>query len=263
MKRCWTICICLIALLATACWSEPTLSGSYVGEFVADRQDLAKSPMRMNKINLSIDSVEGSIVRGHSVVAGNNRPFSGTLTKKANKYVIEAKEPGDDPYDGTFLFALYPETGRVNGTWSSNDKTLAVTRRKYQLERKTFRYDPSQALEGRRIHQIYGSYNPDTDESEALTEDAWKYNASTTALTTEIVENMYKRDLEVIRNTIYARHGYSFQNREMRYIFDRIPWYIPMSTDVTAQLTPLEKKNIEILKRYENHAANYYDKFGR
>jgi hypothetical protein len=263
MKRRLTICICLIALLATACWSEPVLSGSYVGEFLADRQDFDKNPMRMNKINISIDSVDGSKVRGHSVVAGNNRPFSGTLTKKANKYVIEAKEPGDDPYDGTFLFAVYPETGRVNGTWSSYDKALAVTRRTYQLERKTFRYDPSQGLESRRLQEIYGSYNPETNKSESLTEDAWKYNASTTELTTAIVENMYKRDLEVIRNTIYARHGYSFQNRQMRYLFDRVSWYIPVSTDVTGQLTALEKKNIELLKRYENHAANYYDRFGR
>lgn len=261
MKRCLTIG--LIALLAAVCWAEPALNGSYVGEFVADRQDLSKSPMYMNKINISIDSVKGNKVRGHSVVAGNNRPFSGTVTKKANKYVIEAKEPGDDPYDGSFLFAVYPETGRVNGTWSSYDKSLAVTRRTYQLERRTFRYDPSQELRGRGLREIYGSYNPTTEKSELLTQDAWKYNASTTKLTTAIVENMYKRDLEVIRNTIYARHGYSFQNRQMRYLFDRVDWYIPVSTDVTAQLTPLEKKNIELLKRYENHAANYYDRFGR
>ena len=263
MKRCWTICLSLLVLLATPCWSEPALSGSYVGAFVAAKQDFRKNPMEMNKINLTIDSVEGSKVRGHSVVAGNNRPFSGTLTKKSDKYVIEAKEPGDDPYDGTFLFAVYPETGRVNGTWTSFDKSLAVTKRKYELERRTFKYDPNQSVEGMRMREIYDSYNPEMNKSESLTEDAWKYNASNTELTTAIVENMYKRDLEVIRNTIYARHGYSFQNRQMRYIFDHISWYMPVSTDVTGQLTDLEKKNIELLKRYENHATNYYDRFGR
>ena len=74
---------------------------------------------------------------------------------------------------------------------------------------------------------------------------------------------MYRRDLEVMRNAIYARHGYSFQNRQMRVIFDDIDWYIPVSVDVTAELTELEKANIELLKRYENHAATYYDRFGR
>ncbi len=49
----------------------------------------------------------------------------------------------------------------------------------------------------------------------------------------------------------------------MRYFFDRVEWYIPVSVDVTKELTELEKSNIEILKRYENHAATYYDRFGR
>ena len=263
MKSFWTICLSLMAFLAAPCWSEVKLNGSYVGDFVAVRQDDSKKPSETNKINLTIDSIDGSKVRGHSVVAGNNRPFSGTLTKKSNKYVIEAREPGDDPYDGTFLFAVYPETGRVNGTWTSYDKSLAVTKRDYQLERRTFKYDPNQALNDIRIRSIYDTYNADRGKEEMVTEDAWKYNASNTELTSAMVENMYKRDLEVIRNTIYARHGYSFQNRQMRYIFDRVRWYMPVSTDVTGQLTELEKKNIELLKRYENHAASYYDRFGR
>ena len=98
---------------------------------------------------------------------------------------------------------------------------------------------------------------------EAFTADAAKFNASTTPLRSQDVENMYKRDLELMRNAIYARHGYSFQNREMRYFFDQVDWYIPVSTNVTGQLTDLERKNIELLKRYENHAATYYDSFGR
>ena len=138
-----------------------------------------------------------------------------------------------------------------------------MTKRDYQLERRTFKYDPNQALNDIRIRSIYDTYNADRGKEEMVTEDAWKYNASNTELTSAMVENMYKRDLEVIRNTIYARHGYSFQNRQMRYIFDRVRWYMPVSTDVTGQLTELEKKNIELLKRYENHAASYYDRFGR
>ena len=101
------------------------------------------------------------------------------------------------------------------------------------------------------------------DTSEYITSDSTKFNASTTLLTTKDVENMYKRDLEVIRNTIYARHGYSFQNREMRYFFDNLTWYIPVSIDVTKELTDIETKNIKLLKRYEKHAASYYDNFGR
>jgi hypothetical protein len=74
---------------------------------------------------------------------------------------------------------------------------------------------------------------------------------------------MYKGDLEIIRNAIYARHGYSFKNRKMRYVFDQIDWYNPVHVDIRSDLTDLEKKNIDLLKRYEGHAVTYYDSFGR
>jgi len=38
---------------------------------------------------------------------------------------------------------------------------------------------------------------------------------------------------------------------------------MPVSTDVRAQLTDLEKKNIDLIKRYEEHAEKYYDEYGR
>ena len=77
------------------------------------------------------------------------------------------------------------------------------------------------------------------------------------------VENMHKGDLEVMRNSIYARHGYSFKNRKMRYVFNHVDWYVPMFTDIRENLTTLEKENIALMKRYEQHAERYYDTFGR
>jgi hypothetical protein len=99
---------------------------------------------------------------------------------------------------------------------------------------------------------------------ELISEDAVKYNASADELKKEQVENMYKGDLEILRNAIYARHGYSFKGKRMRFIFDTyVNWYIPLYTDIRNELTELEKKNIDLLKRYEEHAQNYYDVFGR
>ena len=88
-------------------------------------------------------------------------------------------------------------------------------------------------------------------------------NASLSLLETEDVETRYKADLEVLRNAIYARHGYSFRNPRMRALFHYVEWYIPVSVDVTGQLTETEKKNIALIKRYETHAGKYYDAFGR
>lgn len=241
------------------------LLGSYVGEFRAEHYDTTKFPMHYNKINLSVDSIEGNKVKGHSVVAGNNRPFSGTIREENGSFKIKAKEPGDDQYDGVFEFVLDATGKMASGTWIANNKQLAVTMRNYQLTKRQFRYNPKQPIASgsRRSILVYDGYDARSGKSEAITPDAWKLNASTTYLRARDVENMYRRDLEVMRNGIYARHGYSFQNRKMRNFFDRLDWYIPVSTDVSNQLTDVEVQNIAILKRYENHASSYYDRFGR
>jgi hypothetical protein len=247
-------------------WQDTTgICGFYVGSFSAEKFGSGKKPMYSNKINLAIDSVVGKKVYGHSVVAGNIRPFFGKIMDESAKTMeIEAKEPGDDKYDGTFIFTILKGLGKVQGIWVANDQKLAVTQRKYDLGKDYFAYDPKQELGNNYSGEVYDSYDEGTSRSESITADANKFNASMVELKSADIENMYKRDLEVMRNAIYARHGYSFKNRAMRAFFDQeIAWYIPVSVDVTAQLTELEKKNIDLIKTYEQHATTYYDRFGR
>ena len=90
-----------------------------------------------------------------------------------------------------------------------------------------------------------------------------KYNASADVITKVQAANLKKADLFVLRNAIYARHGYSFKKPQLRMYFDQQSWYIPVSTDVRNELTGVEKKNIALLMRYEKNAKEYYDVFGR
>lgn len=253
--------------------SEPALEpepeeayfGYYVGFFEAVDMNFDKDPVPFNKITISVDSLSGNILYGHSVVAGNERPFSGPFVVAGDSIKVVASEPGDDRYDGVFSFAILPQEKTLVGTWAANNKRLAVSSRQYQLEKKDFSYDPQLKLsEEVGWSNLYEKYPKYPDKSESLTEDVSKFNASAYELKKEDVENMYQGDLEVMRNAIYARHGYSFKNRKMRFIFDHeVEWYMPVSTDIRAQLTALEKKNIDLLKRYEQHAERYYDEFGR
>jgi hypothetical protein len=238
--------------------------GYYVGMFVAEEFKENKKPSYFNKINISIDKIEGSKIEGRSIVAGNSRPFSGTIAQAGNIYTVEAKEPGDNKYDGTFSFTLDGDKSEITGLWMANDKKLSVTKRSYKLEKKPFQYNKDLALTEDMLYQeLYDTYKDDDGTFEMPTESILNVNASNVLLKSADVENLYKGDLEIIRNAIYARHGYSFQNRKMRYLFDQLNWYIPVSTNVTADLTEVEKKNIDLLKRYEKHAAKYYDSYGR
>lgn len=236
------------------------LLGYYVGQFKASGK-VKTDGTYANKITISINKMTPDSVFGHSVVAGNKRPFKGTFDK--NKLVITAKEPGDDKYDGTFEFVINDAGQSLNGDWTANDSKLKVTERVYNLSRQDFYYNKNLMLpKSIEWAELYNKVNTDY-EYEALTPDVTTVNPSTEKLTKAQVENLYKGDLEVIRNSIYARHGYSFKNRKMRYVFDNIDWYMPVSTDVRSKLTALEKQNIELIKRYENHADTYYDAYGR
>jgi hypothetical protein len=244
--------------------NQEGISGFYVGMFVAEEFKENKKPSYSNKINIAIDKIENGKIEGHSVVAGNIRPFSGTATQNGKIYTVEAKEPGDDKYDGTFFFTLDTDKKIITGTWVANDKKLSVTKRSYDLEQKKFTYNKDLVLTEEVLYQeLYDTYKDEDGTFEMPTESILTTNASNTLLKSADVANFYKGDLEIIRNAIYARHGYSFQNRKMRYLFDQVNWYVPVATNITAELTDIEKKNIDLLKRYEKHATKYYDSYGR
>ncbi|MBL7764843.1 MAG: YARHG domain-containing protein [Chitinophagaceae bacterium] len=231
---------------------------------------------RENKINISIDEFNGNEVTGHSVVAGNYRPFHGVYKELDSSYHFSVSEPGDDRYDGKFTFEILKHDSVIKGTWRANNK-IEIPERVYELQKKVFSYNPEQMLEYSRR---YGNWEKekktkieDKEEREAFgdfysefsaaTELIYKINASSTLLTKKDVENLKKGDLLIIRNTIYARHGYSFKNRPLRVFFDAQSWYIPVHVDIKSDLTEIEKKNIELMLKYEKNAKEYYDSFGR
>jgi hypothetical protein len=231
--------------------------GYYTGAF--DPED---NNGESNRISVRLDSVSGTNIYGESIVAGNQRPFKGTWNRLGNTISMALREPGSDKYDGEFTAELNGDT--LSGGWQSYDKKIPVPARLYKLSKRVFIYDPAlQLSEAVREAYTYASYNEKKDGGERTSEAILTLNASVRDLRSKDVENLYRSDLELLRNAIYARHGYSFKNVRMRAVFNNVAWYMPVSTNVTEQLTPREQKNIALLKRYEAHATTYYDSFGR
>lgn len=67
----------------------------------------------------------------------------------------------------------------------------------------------------------------------------------------ELME-MTKRELKIMRNEIFARHGYIFKTKDMKNYFSAQNWYRPMYSNVTNRITIIEKKNIDLIKSFEN-----------
>jgi len=254
----------------TGYWVGPLRPDSTVDTGEYDNESVWDSA---TKINISIDAINGDQVSGHCIDSGIFRPFAGTMERKGNTYHFSVKAPGDSPYDGVFSFSIKTGDSILSGTWTSNKRIAIPPVRYYDLTKKFFKYDPNLNLDQATYVNTKKTKNvkvkiDDTSEYTTLkysmaTGDYAKLNASATLLTTDQVSNLKAADLLLLRNYIFARHGYAFKKPAIQSFFDQQDWYIPISTNVMDELTPIEKKNIALIKRYEKNAKEHYDSFGR
>ena len=268
---------------------EPTQEdiGLWAGLFEADSIDSEKGDnwSYQNRISIVIQKINSdNTVEGYSVSAGNIRPFKGDLVKEGNSRYVMANEPGDHKYDGTFKFNISEKDDSIYGTWISKRKDLPVLSRKFNLKKTAFNYNPKNILTKDDADMEFDDVSPvvdwvnykkkkdgeniDGEEyyytiQRASSDEIYKINGSTQKLTEKQLKNLHKLDLEIIRNTIYARHGYSFANRGARQFFDYVDWYVPLYTNVEDKLSPTEKENIALLKRFEKYATDNYQQYGR
>lgn len=75
--------------------------------------------------------------------------------------------------------------------------------------------------------------------------------ASQRLLNAKDLKGLNSFDLKVMRNEIYARHGYIFNTQEMKDYFNEQDWYYGRYKNVDKFLTDIEKKNIEFIKKFE------------
>ena len=251
------------------------LPGYWVGEFGADTtggdtlgEDYGDA--QFNKINISIDTLNGNDVKGHTVIAGKVRFFNCGMVQTGSKYQFTFNGWADESAAGKFKFSIAKGDSLLKGRWDAGDKIPAHY---YVLTKRFFTYEPYWQLTagqyvdwGKRKTVTIKADSGQTYQNEAYfstSDDVEKHNASSEVLTKQYVANLKKADLIVLRNSIFARHGYTFKKPMLSLYFSQQPWYIPLSTDVTASLTATEKKNIALMAPYEKHAEEYYGAFGR
>jgi len=261
------------------------LYGNWVGEFIVDENILREgeglpSTDYYPKINLTIKKVtDKGNVFGQNVVKGNLRPLTGKLEGVGNAIQLLLDEPGDKKSDGRFEIKFKDDT--LMGTWTAYDQNVKIKRRSFKLLKKQFSYNPNLMLNDQ--NDEYGTLvdwvNAKKQEATEVDGDStytfvmeyyrsaspavYQLNASKQKLTEKDLKNLKKLDLEIIRNTIFARHGYAFTKPSIRQFFEPVDWYVPVSKDVSSDLSQVEKDNIVLLTRFEKYATDNYDTFGR
>jgi hypothetical protein len=228
------------------------------------------------RIALKINRITKDSVYGQSIVDGNQRPFRGVFNEAAKSFILD--EPGKDKTDGRFEVKLSNDS--LTGTWNAFNKTAVKAPSKIvKLVKKEFVYNSNFMLSP--DNDLIDWENPKsfvekyTDEETGKTEtytasknriasDAvFNINASKQKLTEKDLKNLRKLDMEIIKNSVFARHGYSFKKATYRNFFEQTDWYIPVSDNVDNDLSPLEKENVALLNRFIKYAEDKYDSFGR
>ncbi|MGX7668273.1 YARHG domain-containing protein [Flavobacterium pedocola] len=262
------------------------LLGYWVGDFRPDLTEDETDSINLNeskvldesrkRITLSIDEIKGGSIKGHSVVSGTISSFEGTLLETKTDFFIKLTENNNDRTDGVFQLRIEKKDSVVSGKWNVKQAdAVKFGKKKLELKKKLFKYDPNieLLLEFIDTDKTKHLVMRDTiDGEEEVYEDdeyfmttgrIFEKNASKDLLQKDFVANLTKADIFILRNSIFARHGFAFRDKQLRMYFENFDWYMPVFGDVKNELTEVEKKNVELLLRYEQNAVEYYDVFGR
>ncbi len=261
-------------------FSIADIQGIWVGYFNAKEEFSTKEIVdkgktawhKEHKITVVIDSVKGSTITGYSIIAGITKNIVGTLQEDNNSIVLQLTEKGKDSDKGTFNIAIRKKDSILQGNWTA-DNTIDIPSRICRFTKKSFSYNPNIEfirLQGIKEDEMMKShvdylaeYNEWYEAVGANYDIVNTVNPSSTLLNESHVEGLTRSELMLLRNTIFARHGYAFKKRPLRIYFEQQPWYIPVSSNPKAGLTTIEQQNIALILRYERNYGQYDGEYGR
>ncbi|KKW77939.1 hypothetical protein AAV96_11250 [Acinetobacter sp. AG1] len=177
------------------------------------------------KISLFMQQ-KGNDVTGYSVLNGKQLNFKGKIKQTDSNYTLSLNEIGQGVDVGRFVLNYKGNTSPIDAQWSSATQT--VKPKFFSLNAQQCKYAKEQ-----------GEF---PDASLRLLKDA--------DLQVPLGQ------LQYMRNEIYARHGYAFQNKKWAITFSQYDWYMPCYLNVDARLTQIEKENVKRIKMVEPYAKD-------
>jgi hypothetical protein len=90
-----------------------------------------------------------------------------------------------------------------------------------------------------------------TEQNNNLIVDGKYPHSSERILTAVDLSDINIDQLKIMRNEIYARHGFIFQTGDMKIYFESQKWYKPLYNDISNQLSNIEKTNVDFLLQQE------------
>ena len=260
--------------------SIANLQGLWVGYFNAKEElstkkivDKGKTAWhKEQKITVVIDSVKGTTITGYSIIAGLTKNIVGTFQEDNKDIVFQLSEKVKDSDKGTINITIRKNDSILQGDWTA-DNNIDIPSRICRFTKKSFSYNPNIdfiRLEGIKEDEMTKSnvvypteYNEWYGAVESNYDIVYTFNPSSTLLSESDIEGLTKSELMLLRNTVFARHGYAFKKRPLRIYYEKQPWYVPVSSNPKAGLTTIENQNIALIVRYEKNFGQYDSEYGR
>lgn len=88
--------------------------------------------------------------------------------------------------------------------------------------------------------------------NEDIEKDAFLFPSDSVLITEGELEKLDDKTVELIKNEIYARHGYIFTNRALKKYFESFNWYEPNEEYSPNLLNPTEKANLKTIKKFQS-----------
>lgn len=87
--------------------------------------------------------------------------------------------------------------------------------------------------------------------SDTSNSDDYIFPSDTQYITEDFLSSLTQKEVAYVRNEIYARHGYVFNNQEYADYFSQKDWYSPNESFNDSMLNDIEKENRDIIVAYE------------
>ena len=88
--------------------------------------------------------------------------------------------------------------------------------------------------------------------NEDIEKDAFLFPSDSVLITEEELEKLDGKTVELIKNEIYARHGYIFTNRALKKYFESFNWYESNEEYSPNLLNQTEKTNLKTIKKFQS-----------
>jgi len=169
--------------------------------------------------------------------------FSG---KAASKKIVES---GVDlePNEAATIYA-FPGSGYVNVCYEHDFSwTVSFVYKNLSPITTLLKYV---TFKGNEYDEYLKKKETDKDGKESDSENPYAWLSERLATESDLAGKT-KYDIKIMRNTIFAMHGYIFKTQDMKDYFSKQKWYKPQKDNVNTELSTIENKNIQFLKSHE------------